>query len=222
MLITYDVTLAVKSSKITAAFNGKLVDTTATIDDDGEKTGVSYRFVTEALTAARAVGMVVGKFGAWDVAQSPRCGEFVSEPACVPGHACRVIRGLPFTQQRVMTTVLWRCYGVRFNAHQVPIFAYSCLPSDFSPDLFPFVDRKLHEVRNKNDPAVSMISPAGSHVEEPSSQLLVWDTISSCMALHDDTPCLVFPSVMKYLATDVFTWLEVFVRIVDMEILIST
>lgn len=72
MLIMYDLTIAVRSSKITAAFNGKLVDTQTRLNDQGEKVGVSYRFVTEALTAARAVGIVVGKFGTWDVPQSPR------------------------------------------------------------------------------------------------------------------------------------------------------
>eukprot|EP00904_Undaria_pinnatifida_P011037 jgi/Undpi1/7063/HiC_scaffold_21.g09537.m1 len=71
LLISYDVTVTVPSPKITAAFNGKLLETKSTADDDGVRS-TRHRFATETLTAARAVGLAVGRFAAWDVPQSPR------------------------------------------------------------------------------------------------------------------------------------------------------
>lgn len=72
LLITYDVTVKVQSTKITAAFNGKLVDTTTVTNEENGSRTKRYRFVTETLTGARAVGLAVGRFGSWEMPQSPR------------------------------------------------------------------------------------------------------------------------------------------------------
>eukprot|EP00752_Nemacystus_decipiens_P001742 g1685.t1 len=99
VLITYDVSVRVMSPKITAAFNGRLLETTdldlqddtleeVAADGAGNGNGYSnaisgaaesrtrcttrYRFSTETLTAARAVGLAVGRFATWDVPQAPR------------------------------------------------------------------------------------------------------------------------------------------------------
>lgn len=71
LLISYDVTVTVPSPKIQAAFNGKMLETNPIPDEDGVR-WTRYRFATETLTAARAVGLAVGRFAAWDVPQSPR------------------------------------------------------------------------------------------------------------------------------------------------------
>ncbi|CAM9321278.1 unnamed protein product [Ectocarpus fasciculatus] len=104
ILISYDVTVRVASPKITAAFNGRLLESITLDDDDdddgdagvnggvdgmadGNRTSYStcYRFSTETLTAARAVGLAVGRFAAWDVPQSPRVKGLVLRAASAGG-----------------------------------------------------------------------------------------------------------------------------------------
>lgn len=64
-------TVIVSSPNIAVAFNGKLLEKDTVMDEEGNVVTV-HRFATETLTAARAVGMAVGRFGVWDVPQSPR------------------------------------------------------------------------------------------------------------------------------------------------------
>lgn len=99
LLIAYDVTVAVRSPKISAAFNGKLLDTVTAADEEGNRTA-SYRFATETLTAARAVGLAVGRFGAWDVPQSPRVRGLFLRASRNSGGAKRRVR--------VQASAFWR------------------------------------------------------------------------------------------------------------------
>ena len=87
--------MVVSSPKIIAAFNGKLLEKTSIVDEEGLDTTV-YGFATETLTAARAVGLAVGRFGEWDVPQSPRVkGMFLRAANGGTGKGCSSASPMP-------------------------------------------------------------------------------------------------------------------------------
>lgn len=138
LLIAYDVSVTVSSPKITAAFNGKLIESTTLTDDVGNRS-THYRFLTETLTAARAVGLAVGRFAAWDVPQSPRVKGMVLKAAgsgsggtaiaAGSGVAKRKVRGgtMPATQ----TTQLMPTMQRRSRARRLLLSAQRYMEASF-------------------------------------------------------------------------------------------